>query len=69
MKKMSDARDIVVVAASLGGLQALRKIMSSLPADLPASVFVVMQGTARRENDSGVQPSLPDRVAAPTYCV
>ncbi|MBC8751799.1 MULTISPECIES: chemotaxis protein CheB [Paraburkholderia] len=42
MKKTSGARDIVVVAASLGGLLALKKIMSLLPSDLPASVFVVM---------------------------
>ena len=42
VKTTSNARDIVVVAASLGGLQALRKILSSLPPDLPASVFIVM---------------------------
>ncbi|EDT08201.1 CheB methylesterase [Paraburkholderia graminis C4D1M] len=42
MKRVLNARDIVVVAASLGGLQGLRRILSSLPGDLPASVFVVM---------------------------
>jgi two-component system chemotaxis response regulator CheB len=36
------SRDIVVMAASLGGLKALQTIVSSLPADLPASVLVVM---------------------------
>ena len=36
------ARDIVAIATSLGGLQALKTIVSSLPADLPASVFIVM---------------------------
>ncbi|CAL8481346.1 chemotaxis protein CheB [Caballeronia sp. S22] len=42
MMKTMNARDIVVVAASLGGLQALRTILSSLPADFPASIFIVM---------------------------
>src|SRR5215471_17629239 len=35
-------RDIVVIGTSAGGLGALREIVSALPADLPASVFVVM---------------------------
>lgn len=47
VETMWKARDIVVVAASLGGLQALRKILSSLPPDLPASVFIVMHVGAR----------------------
>jgi two-component system chemotaxis response regulator CheB len=42
MTQTSNARDIVVVAASVGGLQALRKLLSSLPADLPASIFIVI---------------------------
>ncbi|MFM0490095.1 chemotaxis protein CheB [Paraburkholderia graminis] len=42
MAKISNGRDIVVVAASLGGLQVLKKIVGVLPADLPASVFIVM---------------------------
>ena len=42
MKTRSNTRDIVVVAASLGGLQALRTVLSSLPTDLPASIFVVV---------------------------
>jgi chemotaxis response regulator CheB len=29
------SRDIVVIATSLGGLKALKTIVSSLPADLP----------------------------------
>jgi two-component system chemotaxis response regulator CheB len=36
------SRDIVVMAASLGGLKALQTIISSLPADFPASVLIVM---------------------------
>ncbi|VXC90097.1 Protein-glutamate methylesterase [Burkholderia sp. 8Y] len=42
MKNAVNIRDIVVVAASLGGLQALRTVVAALPADLPASIFIVM---------------------------
>jgi two-component system chemotaxis response regulator CheB len=42
MTQTSNLRDIVVIAASMGGLQAFKRIVSSLPADLPASVFLVM---------------------------
>src|SRR3954447_14110157 len=35
------AKDIVVIGASAGGLQALEQLGAGLPADLPASVFVV----------------------------
>jgi two-component system chemotaxis response regulator CheB len=34
-------KDIVVIGASAGGMEALQKIVSRLPADLPASLFVV----------------------------
>lgn len=39
---MTSGRDIVVVAASAGGLQPLRVLLGGLPADLPAAVFVVL---------------------------
>lgn len=34
-------RDIVVVGTSLGGFEALRTLVSGLPADFPASLFIV----------------------------
>jgi two-component system chemotaxis response regulator CheB len=34
--------NIIVIAASAGGVQALRRLVSQLPADLAASVFVVV---------------------------
>lgn len=34
-------RDIIVIGSSAGGVQALRRVISGLPADLPAAVFVV----------------------------
>jgi len=60
-------RDIVVIGTSAGGLGALREIVSALPPDLPASVFVVMhsvpeQGTRLAEILSGWGP-LPAHIA------
>jgi two-component system chemotaxis response regulator CheB len=34
-------RDIIVIGASAGGYEALKILVSDLPANLPASVFVV----------------------------
>lgn len=34
-------RDIIVIGASAGGYEALKILVSKLPADLPASIFVV----------------------------
>jgi two-component system, chemotaxis family, protein-glutamate methylesterase/glutaminase len=35
-------RDIIVIGASAGGLSAVSAILAELPADLPASIFVVI---------------------------
>jgi two-component system, chemotaxis family, protein-glutamate methylesterase/glutaminase len=35
-------RDIIVIGASAGGVQALQRLMGSLPPDLPAAIFVVL---------------------------
>src|SRR3954467_12627619 len=35
-------KDIIVIGASTGGIEALRTVVAALPADLPASVFIVV---------------------------
>src|ERR1043165_1879866 len=35
-------KDIVVVGASAGGIEAFRMLVAGLPAELPASIFVVL---------------------------
>jgi two-component system chemotaxis response regulator CheB len=35
-------RDIMVIGASAGGVDALRRLLADLPAELPAAVFVVL---------------------------
>ena len=37
--------DIIVIGASVGGIEAVPRLIASLPADLPASVFVVQHTT------------------------
>jgi two-component system chemotaxis response regulator CheB len=36
------ARDIVVIGASAGGVEALQKVAAGLPARLPAAIFIVL---------------------------
>lgn len=52
------ARDIIVIGASTGGVEALTNLARDLPADLPASVFVVMHTSP--ESTSAL-PAILDR--------
>jgi len=54
-------RDLIVVGASAGGVEALMEICRALPADLPAAVLVVLHSSRRKPS---VLPDLLARVAA-----
>jgi two-component system chemotaxis response regulator CheB len=55
------AQDIVVVGASVGGIEALRTIAGGLPKDFPASVFVVLHTAPEAP---GVLADILDRAGA-----
>jgi two-component system, chemotaxis family, protein-glutamate methylesterase/glutaminase len=42
--------DIIVIGASAGGVEALSRLCSALPADFPGSLFVVLHMTASGES-------------------
>ncbi len=42
MADQRETHDIIVIGVSAGALSPLRQIMSALPADLPAAVFIVL---------------------------
>ncbi len=52
------ARDIVVIGASVGGIEALREIVKGLPPDFPASIFVVVHLSAETPS---VLPTILER--------
>jgi two-component system, chemotaxis family, protein-glutamate methylesterase/glutaminase len=35
-------RDVIVIGASMGGIEAVRRLLAGLPADLPATIFIVI---------------------------
>jgi two-component system chemotaxis response regulator CheB len=43
-------RDIICIGASAGGVEAVRRLVSDVPADLPAAVFVVIHRGDRGPN-------------------
>ena len=51
---MPDSRDLVVIGASAGGLQALFTILGALPPTLPAAVVVVVH----TRSNGGVLPQV-----------
>jgi two-component system chemotaxis response regulator CheB len=58
-------RDLIVVGASLGGLEVLPRFVAGLPADLEASVLIVMHMSA---NSAGYLPSiLQNATSWPTH--
>jgi two-component system chemotaxis response regulator CheB len=61
MVDTSTGHDIIVIGASAGGVEALTTIVSGLPADLPAAVFVVLHISP---NSTSVLPQLITRAGA-----
>jgi two-component system, chemotaxis family, protein-glutamate methylesterase/glutaminase len=51
-------RDIIVIGASAGGVQALTQLVADLPHDLPAAVFIVLHIPA---DSPGLLPSILSR--------
>lgn len=54
-------RDIIVIGASVGGIEALRAIAGGLPKDLPAAVFVVLHTSPEAP---GILADILDRAGA-----
>jgi two-component system chemotaxis response regulator CheB len=73
MKTTSASRrryDMVVMAASLGGLEALKEILSALPADFPVPIAIVQHRTTQVSNHLpavlGKGSALPIQIARPS---
>ncbi len=54
----TDTRDIIVIGASMGGVEALSSLVGRLPAALPAAVLVVQH---RAEDSPGLLPEILSR--------
>lgn len=54
-------KDIIVIGASAGGIEAIRTLLSALPQHFPASVFVVVHTAA---NSPGVLADIFDRAGS-----
>jgi two-component system, chemotaxis family, protein-glutamate methylesterase/glutaminase len=52
--------DIIVIGASAGGVEALKELVSNLPADLSASIFVVLHISAESKS---LLPDILDRLS------
>lgn len=57
-------RDIVVIGASTGGIDALQALTTPLPQDLPAAIFIVQHRADTRSpfGSDGLSEGLPDPV-------
>src|SRR2546430_13945991 len=51
-------RDVIVIGASAGGVQALIELLEGLPANLPASLLVVLHTSP---TSPGILPQILDR--------
>src|SRR4051794_34520439 len=45
-----DGHDIIVIGASAGGIEALKRLAREIPSDIPAAVFVVVHIGASAES-------------------
>jgi two-component system, chemotaxis family, protein-glutamate methylesterase/glutaminase len=54
-------RDIIVIGASAGGFEALKKLVTGFPPDLPASIFVVWHMSP---DVTGILPQVLNRAGA-----
>lgn len=55
------SRNIIVIGASAGGVEAIQQIVSGLPADLPAAVFISLH---QYERGPGLMPDILNRVGS-----
>ena len=59
-------KDIIVIGASAGGIDALQRLCAALPAGFPASVFIAQHLSPSARS---VLPQLLDRVSPCARCL